>query len=176
MTGTIKREFAIRKAFLLPLGLLLLLIIALLVTALMQGQDTGKLIILALMILPIAGLFVESAARKAEIGDEAVTVHKFLRDRSMRYDEVTSVDAVVVRKRAFLSLSTMDGFMIISNAYEDFPALVHALLGRVPEEVIDEEARQMSADPPVKSGDIVSCWIGVILLGLILLLQLRGFL
>jgi uncharacterized membrane protein len=175
MTETNKREFSIRRAFLLPLGLLLLLIVLLLATAMIQGQEAGKLIILAAMILPIVGLFVESAARKAEIGDEAVTVHKFLRDRSLRYDELTSLDAVVVRKRAFLSLSTMEGFLIISNAYEDFPALVRALLAKVSDDVIGDEVRQMAADPPVKSGDIVSCWVGVVLLALILVIQLRGF-
>ncbi len=167
-------QFRIRRAFLLPLGLLLALSVALLIVTLLQGQSTGKIIVLSALIIPVAGIFLESATRSAEIGPEAITIHKFLRNRSLRYDEVTEVEAVVVKKRAFLSISSEAHFLIISNAYTDFPTLVQSLLSHVPDEVVTEQARKMAADPPVKSSDIVSCWIATTLMALILAVQLYG--
>jgi hypothetical protein len=167
-------QFRIRRAFLLPLGLLLTLSVALLIVTLLQGQSTGKIIVLSALIIPVAGIFLESATRSAEIGSEAITIHKFLRNRSLRYDEVTEVEAVVVKKRAFLSISSEAHFLIISNAYADFPVMVRSLLSHVPEETVTEQAQKMAADPPVKSSDIVSCWIAAALMALILAVQLSG--
>ncbi len=165
------QSFRIRRVFLLPLGLLLAVSLALLAVVILQGQTGGKIIILGIMIIPVAVILVESLARRAEVGDDAVTVHKFLRDKSLRYADLTEVESVVVRKRAFLSLSTEEHFLIISNAYDDFPRLVQTLLARVPAGVITEQARAMAANPPTKSSDIVSCWLAVALMSLILAVQ-----
>lgn len=166
------RKFHIRRAFLLPLGLLLALTLLLLAVCLIQGQTGGKIIILGVMLLPITGLFIESWSRRAEVGDEAVTVYKFMRRRSLPFAELTAVEAVRVRKRAFLSLSSLDQFQIFSNAYQDFPALVQSLLAQVPDELISADARELAANPPDKSNDILSCWVAVALMVLILLVQL----
>ncbi|PLX82994.1 MAG: hypothetical protein C0617_12945 [Desulfuromonas sp.] len=172
MTDT--RSFAIRKAFLIPLGLLLLLSVSLFAVCLVQGEPTGKVVILGVIILPVAVLFVESAFRRAEVSDRGVTVFKFLRQGALSFDAMTSVDTVQVRKRAFLTLSAGEDFLILSNAYADFPGLVNALLARVPQETVSEETQKMAAAPPVKSTDIVSCWLAVALMGLILYIQLGG--
>ncbi|WP_305043751.1 hypothetical protein [Geoalkalibacter sp.] len=167
-------QFRINRAFLLPLGLLLALTVVLLVVCLAQGQTGGKIIILGLMILPVGGLFIESLARRAEIGEEAVTVHKFLRSSSLPYAQITAVEAVRVRKRAFLSLSSLDHFQIFSNAYQDFPDLVRSLLAHIPDELVSSDARALAANPPARSNDIVSCWLAVGLMLLILVVQFVG--
>ncbi|MDO3378041.1 hypothetical protein [Geoalkalibacter halelectricus] len=171
-SSALPRQFRIRRAFLLPLGLLLGLTVLLLVICLLQGLRDGKVIILGAMLLPIGGLFVESLARRTEIDPEGVTVHKFLRRRRLPFVELTAVEATLVRKRAFLSLSSLDSFVIFSNAYENFPQLVQTLMTQVPDEVISADARKLAADPPTKSTDIISCWVAVALMVLILLVQL----
>ena len=45
---------------------------------------------------------------------------------------------------------------------------------RVPPETVSAETSSMAEAPPVKSGDIVSCWLAVALLLLILYGQLGG--
>ncbi len=172
MTSVLK--FSIRKAFLIPLGLLLAQALLLLVVVLAVGQPVAKAIILGAMILPIGGLFLESMFRRAVIDEEGLTVFKFLRNKTIRFAETTAVETVQVRKRVFLTLCADDDFIILSNAYGDFPALVKALLERVPAETISEETRQMAQAPPRKSADIVSCWLAVALLAFILYIQLGG--
>ncbi len=165
------KEFVIRRLFLLPLGILVLLLFALLAVTLMKGGEVGKAVILGCLILPVVLLFVESFFRKAEVGPEGVTVRKLLRTRHIPFGELTALDLVQVRKRAFLTLSTEEHFMILSNAYGGFPDLVMAVIDRAPAEVVTEELRQTGAKVPMKSSDIVSCWLAVALVAFILFLQ-----
>ena len=168
------QTFSIRKTFLIPLGLLLALTVVLFIVCLVQGQPTAKIAILGFIILPVALLFTESLARRVVVGEQEVTVFKVLRKKTLRLAEVTEVDTVRVRKRVFLTLCAGDEFMILSNAYADFPGMVAALLGRVPSEAVSEETGKMAANPPVKTTDIVTCWLAVALLAFILYVQLSG--
>ncbi|PLX87570.1 MAG: hypothetical protein C0618_06365 [Desulfuromonas sp.] len=168
------REFRIRKTFLLPLGLVLLFSLALLVVCVVQQQPTAKLVILCAMLVPVCLLFIESSLRRVELEEEALVVRKLFRNKRLVYTDVTSVDTVLVRKRAFLSISTEPDFVILSNSYANFSALVTQLLKRVPEAAIAPETKQMAQAPPQKSGDIVSAWFAAGLLLLILYVQFGG--
>lgn len=172
MTAT--QSFVIRRSFLIPLGLLLGETVVLLGVCLFQGQPTAKAVILGIIILPVLALFVESVCRKAVIGREALMVHKFLRRKTLVFADITEVETVMVRKRVFLTLCAGDDFLILSNAYAGFPALVETLLGRVTPEAVSEETRKMALAPPTKSTDVISCWLGVALLAFILYIQLGG--
>ncbi len=166
--------FTIRRTFLLPLGLLLLLALALLITSIAQDQPIAKAIILAFIMLPVIGFFIESAFRRTVIDAEGITVHKFLRQKHLTFAEMTAVETVMVRKRVFLTLCVDDEFIILSNAYANFPELVHALLKRVPPAAISDETRKMAEAPPIKSTDIITCWLAVALLAFILYIQFWG--
>jgi len=163
--------FHIRHAFLLPLGLLVLLTSGLFVLGLVQHQPPAKLLLLGAIWLPVTILFIESLFRRTEIDAEIVRVHKLLRTSSLRFADVASLDAMQVRKRAFLTLSSTKHCLIFSNAYQDFPELVRTLLKRVPAGTVTDGCRQLAADPPVKSSDIVSCWLAVALVALVLYFQ-----
>ncbi len=138
----------------------------------MQGEPRGKVLILSVIIAPVTVLFVESLFRRTVIGQDRVTVFKLLRRREVRFSDVTSVETVQVRKRAFLTLCAGDEFLILSNAYGDFPRLVDALMSRVPAAAVTDETRRLAKAPPRKSTDIISCWLAVALLTFILLIQL----
>ena len=167
-------DYRIRKAFLLPLGLLLLLCLVLLVCCFLFHEPPAKAFILIALILPVLLLFVESAFRHVVFGETQLTAHKLLRNKALSWADITAVETVMVRKRAFLTICAGEEFLILSNAYADFPGLVRNLLQRVPPASISEETRSMAEAPPIKSGDIVSCWLAVALLLLILYGQLGG--
>jgi hypothetical protein len=166
------RTFVIRRAFLLPLGLLLLLSVILLAVCIGQGEPTARVLILGCVILPVAALFVESAWRRAVVGDGELTVFKPMRRATLKFADVSAVETVAVRKRVFLTLCAGDDFLILSNAYADFPGLVRTLLARVPAEAVSPETAAMAEAPPVKQGDIFACWLAVGLMALILWAQL----
>lgn len=168
------REFSIRKSFLLPLGLVLILSLSLLIICIVQQQPTAKIIILTAMLVPISILFLESSLRRVILDEEALVVRKLFRQKRLVYTDITSVDTVQVRRRAFLSISTEPDFVILSNSYADFASLLEQLLKRVPASVISTETEQMAKAPPTKSSDIFSAWLAVGLLLLILYVQLGG--
>ncbi len=98
--NTMTREiFAIRKSFLIPLGILLAQSLALFGIGLAHGEPRGKLIILGLIILPVAVVFIESLFRRVIIEPERIVVRKFFRRKALEFAATSGVETVRVRKR-----------------------------------------------------------------------------
>lgn len=169
-------NFRIRKAFLFPLGLLAIEIVALLASCIVFKQPVAKSIILGVMILPVLILFVECLFRRTTIDSEMILTRKFLRSKSIKLADISVVETIQVKKRAFVTLCAGDDFLIFSNAYSKFPIMVNTLLSYLPDEVITEETAAMASQPPRKSTDILSCWLAAALMGFILYAQLKMFL
>lgn len=165
--------FRIRKAFLFPLGLLALEIIGLFASCIVLKQPVAKIIILGFMIFPVIVLFVECLFRSTTIRENEIETRKFLRRKTLRMTDITAVETIQVKKRAFVTLCADDNFLIISNAYSKFPMMINRLLSFVPESTITEETAEMAKQPPRKSTDIISCWLAAILMGFILYAQLK---
>ena len=166
--------YTIRKTFLIPLGLAVLLSFILLASALFLQLPTAKTIILAAFLLPVCVIFVESSLRKVSVADDAIQVNKLFRSKYLSYAELTAIDTIQVRKRVFVSLSSEEDFVILSNSYDQFGRLLNQLLSKVPETVISDETRQLAENPPKKCSDIFSAWLAVAVLALIIYVQLRG--
>ncbi|PLX93629.1 MAG: hypothetical protein C0621_07045 [Desulfuromonas sp.] len=168
------QTFRIRKAFLIPLGLLLLLCLTLLGVCIVHKEPLAKCLILIFLLLPIVVLFLESLFRRIEVDKEHVVAHRLLRRKRLAFAELSEIETVMVKRRAFITLCAGDDFLIISNAYSRFPELVAALLAPADETVVSETTREMAKEPPMKSSDIVSAWLAVGLLLFILYSQLVG--
>ena len=171
----LQRIFVIRRTFVVPLGLLAALTLALLVVCILQGQALTKIVILAGLNVPLIILFVESAFRRLTVEPEQVTAHRPFRQRRMRYADVTSLESVRVRNRVFITLvAGDDDFLIISNSYGDFPALLNCLIESVPAGTVADETRQLAEQPPLRQADVFTAWFAVIALVYVLLAQFRS--
>jgi hypothetical protein len=146
----------------------------LLITALMLALPAAKVIILAAFLIPVCLLFLESSRRRVEVNNSSVTVKKLFRSKTLDYGDLTAVDTIRVRKRVFISLSSENDFMIISNSYARFGQLVEQLVQRAPETVVSNETRELAANPPSKCSDIFSAWLAVAVLALIIFVQLKS--
>ena len=166
--------FKIRKSFLLPLGLIVLLSLVLLASSLYLHLPTAKIIILGLFFLPACAFFAESMVRKVYLGEDSIRVKKLLRSKLLSYNDLIAVDTILVRKRAFLSLSSEDDFLIISNSYENFGLLLQKLVAHLPDNIVSDETKKLVEKPPKKGSDIFSVWLAVAVLALIIYVQLRG--
>lgn len=169
-----KSIFTIRKSFLLPLGLVVLLTLVLLGSCIVMQLPLAKILILGAFILPAIIIFAESSRRRIYIGETDIQFDKLFRSKQLNYQDLTSIDTVLVRKRAFVSLSTEEDFVILSNSFDHFGTLLQQLLARVPETVISEETRQLANNPPKNTRDVFSAWVAVAVLVLIIYVQLRG--
>ncbi len=167
--------YTIRKNFLLPLGLIVLLCIVLLVTVLILQLPVAKIIILGTFLLPATIIFAESSRRKVLIGSDAITVKKLFRSKQINYSELTEIDTIKVRKRVFISLSSENDFMILSNSYGQFDLLIQELIQKVPDAITSDATKELANEPQKKCSDIFSAWLAVAVLVLIISAQLRGF-
>ena len=166
--------FVIRRALVVPMGLVIALTVSLLVVCLIQAQSTAKVIILVGLIVPQVVLFVECAFRRLVIDQDGITAFRPFRQRAVRFVDVTSLETVQVRSRIFMTLSAGDDdFLIISNAYGDFPALVECLVAAVPAGTMTEETQLLSKKPPIRQADIFTAWFAVIALVYVLLAQFK---
>lgn len=168
-------SFVIRRAFVAPMGLLVALMVALMVVCIYQGQSATKIILLAFFVLPVSILFVESAVRRLEVSRDGVTAFRLFRQRQIRFADVTSLETVQVRSRVFMTLAAGDDdFLIISNSYGGFPALVDLLVSEVPEGTVTEETRQLAEKPILRQADIFTAWFAVIALVYVLFAQFKA--
>ena len=169
------RNFVVRRAFVLPMGLLIVLTLSLLVVCVIQGQPIAKVVILAVMLIPLLVLFVECAFRRLVIDQDRITAIRPWRKRVVRFVDVTSLETVQVRNRVFMTLAAgEDDFLIISNAYSQFPALLECLIAAVPEGTVTEETLQLAKKPPIRQADIFTVWFAVIAMVYVLLAQFKG--
>lgn len=167
--------YKIRRAFVIPMGLLILLTITLLAVAVIQGQPIAKVIILAFLVVPLAVLFIESVFRRIVIDGTGVTAYRPLRQRRVEFAKVTSLESVRVRNRVFLTLSAGDDdFLIISNSYGGFPEMLQRLANAVPQGTVAEETEQLLKQPPLRQADVFTAWFAVIALGYILIAQFKS--
>lgn len=169
------RTFVIRRTFVVPMGMLIALTISLLVVCILQGQPLAKVIILTGLIMPLAVLFVETAFRRIVIDQEGVTAFRPFRQRQLRFVDVTGLESVRVRNRVFLTLEAgPDDFLIISNSYRDFPALLECLIAAVPEGTVTEETQQLAKQPPRRQADTFTVWFAVLAMIYVLLAQFKA--
>ncbi len=168
------KKFVIRRLFLLPLGLLLVMTLALLVICLIQDQPVAKAIILGCLMVPLAALFVESAGRRIEVSSEKVRAVRPFRSKEIVCAAVTELETVRVRNRVFMTLMAgEDDYLIISNSYGNFPDLVRSLVAVVPEGTVTDETRQLADKPPVRQADLAAVWLAVLAMAYILFAQFQ---
>ncbi|MEZ4601426.1 MAG: hypothetical protein R2940_16680 [Syntrophotaleaceae bacterium] len=169
-----KSTFGIRRAFQVPLGLLLVSQASMLGIGIVRNQAPGRLIAIGVIVLLLAGLFTENLFRRIVLDQESITAFRWFRRRILRFSDLTALEAVVMRKRVFTTLWVDDRFLLISNAYERFPALLAALVNRAPKEAVAEEALRLAGDPPRYNGHVFFCWVALLFSLLILWQQLTG--
>ncbi len=166
------RTYVIRRAFVVPLGLLIGLTLVLLVVCIVQGQPVAKSILLAVMVLPLVAFFVESAFRRLVVDATGVTAFRPFRQRQILFAKVTSLETVRVRSRVFMTLAAGDDdFLIFSNSYSKFPQLIAQLVKVLPVDAITEETQQLAKKPPMRQADIVTTWFAVAALVYVLMAQ-----
>jgi hypothetical protein len=163
--------FTIRRALLLPLGLLLLVQLALLMASVFQGQPLNRSLFVGGVMLVLAGLLVDNLLRRIELDGEGITVCRIGRRRRLLFTELTEVEAVCLRKRLFVTLWVGESFLLVTNAYGNVATLFQLILQRAPSGLASDEVRGLMENPPRHNGNIIVCWFAVVFSLLILCRQ-----
>jgi hypothetical protein len=159
-----QNTYKIKKAFLVALSVdvvLLFLLCAMSLFLKSAAIDMGIFTFISIIALFI---LIEALSRKVLTGDQGILISKFFKRREFRWEDITHVGVLVLRKRVYVLLTTTKGFYIISNAYEAFPHLLSNIADRVDKEKIEEEAHDQIEHPINRMTDIISAWFAAALL------------
>ncbi|MGZ6275222.1 MAG: hypothetical protein ACXWMI_03815 [Syntrophales bacterium] len=161
--------YRIRRSFLFPFLVDFILLFFLLLLSYFLGGSKLERILLTAIFIPVIYVLVESSFRMVQTGDQGIMIRKFMRKKELRWEDITNIGALILRKRVYLLLTTVKGFYILSNGYEKFSTLVSDLVGRMDSEKVEEEVRRQIEHPAKNMSDIVMTWFtAVILAGLII--------
>jgi len=170
-----QKTYKIKKAFLIALSAdVILLFLLLLLSLFLKGSAVEK-VVLAVIFISVLLVFLEFMSRKVLTGDQGILIRKYLRERNLSWGDITQVGTVVMRKRVYLLLTTIKGFHILTNAYEEFPDLLQEIAGHVDREKVDDDVRNLLEHPIKKISDTVSAWLAAAVLVIIIILKLTGY-
>ena len=146
-------------------GLICLLVLALL----LKGSGLERVLLAVITLITIA-FFLMARDRRITITDQGIVVRKFFKVKEINRDDINHVGCLILRKRVYLLLTTTRGFIILSNAYENFSVLIRSIIEQVGPEKVEEEVRALRESPAKNPADMISLWFAVVVIfGLIIL-------
>ena len=163
-----RNVYRIRRSFLFPFFVDFILLFFLILLSCFLGGSKLERILLTVIFIPVLCVLLESSFRIVQTGNQGIMIRKFMRKKELRWEEITYIGALILRKRVYLLLTTVKGFYILSNSYENFPTLVSDLVGRMDNEKVEEEVRKQIEHPAKNMSDIIMTWFtAVVLIGII---------
>lgn len=167
------KHYRIRKAFIIPLGLDALLLLFLTLLSFLSPTPAYERAILSLISLMVLFVFGESMERRVTING-GLRIKKFLKEKVLEWSDITHVGALSLRSRVYVLLTTKKGFYILSNAYQDFGAMVKEIIHHLPSDNIEveEEVRRQGESPTANNSDLVATWLAFAVLLSIIVFKL----
>ncbi len=161
-------EYRIRRSFVIPLSIDAFLLFSLLLMSFFLKVSHLERIILTVIFIPVLYVVFESLYRMVKTGDQGIVIRKLFRKKDLRWEDITHIGVMILRKKVYLLLTTVKGFYILSNAYEKFSALVRDIVDHLDKEKVEEEAGKLIEHPVKNRSDIVMAWFtAIVLVGII---------
>ena len=164
--------YRIRRSFLFPFFVDFILLFVLLLLSYFMGGAKLERILLTAIFIPVLYVLFESSFRMVQTGDQGVMIRKFMRKKELRWEDITHIGALILRSRAYLLLTTVKGFYILSNAYEKFSHLGGDLASHMDNEKVEEEVKRQIEHPAKNMSDIIMTWFTAMVLAGIIIIKL----
>jgi len=164
--------YRIRRSFLFPFFVDFILLFFLVLLSYFLGGSNLERILLTAIFIPVLYVLFESSFRMVQTGDQGIMIRKFMRKKELRWEDITHIGALILRKRIYLLLTTVKGFYILSNAYEKFSTLVSDLVGHMDNEKVEEEVKRQMEHPAKNMSDIIMTWFTAMVLAGIIIIKL----
>ncbi len=162
--------FKVRRAFLIPLTAVIVLLFLLLLISLFRGQ-MGERIVLAVFFIGSLLTDIETARREIVVTEEGLQLKKFFRTKNFFWREITHLGVVELRNKAYFLLTTTKGFYFFSNILEKHSLLVRSLVDKLGAEKVEIEVKNYLDHPVERLSLIVMSWITVFIIIVVLILK-----
>jgi hypothetical protein len=163
--------FKIKKTFLAPFIVMVLLIFLLLMLSLFKGQPWEK-IILAVFFFATVIVGIEAVKREIIVTNDGLKIKKFFRVRDLAWSEVTHLGVVDLNKKAYFLLTTTKGFYFFSNMFENHALLIRYIVDKLETEKVEIEIKNYLEHPKEQHSLIVICWLMVLIIIVFIILKI----
>ncbi len=162
--------YKIRKTLLVPVGLDAFLLLCLVLICALYHGSALEMAIFVVFFLPAGYLFLELLFRRITIDEEGLLLRKLWAGKRIPWEAITHVGGLIIHNKAYILLTTVIGFFIISNSYSCFSTLSEEILSHIDSEKVEEEVRTQVQNVPEGKAQTALAWLAaVIMLGVILL-------
>jgi hypothetical protein len=165
--------YRIRRAFLIPLGVDAFLLFCLFVISLLPQGSTTERLVFAVFFFPSCYLFLECFFRRVTLDDGGIVLRRLGREKRVAWEGITHIGGLSLHKKVYVLLTTINGFFIISNAYEGFSELTEEIVSHVDLVKVEEEVRLQAGRSPSGIAHVAMAWIAALfMVGIILIKML----
>jgi hypothetical protein len=163
--------YKIKRAFLIPFSVIIVLLFLLFGLSLIAGQAWEK-IVLAVLCFSTLAIGVEAARREIIVNEEGLKIKKFFREKNFTWPEITHLAVVVMKNKAYFLLTTTKGFYIFSNLLKNHVSLIRFLRDKLGQEKVEVEVTNYLEQPIERLSLIVMSWVTVIVISIIIILKI----
>jgi len=168
------KTFKVRRAFLIPLWIIIFLFFVLVVVTIIGGrrwEATTAAVLFAIMLF----IGIEAQSRKITVDNEKVTIKKFFRTKAFMWAQINHLGMVELGNKVYFLLSRPRGFNFFSNMMENHAALVALLAEKIDAERVEQEIRDYLSRPVERLSIIVMEYVAaLVLVGIIVVKLLPG--
>ena len=161
--------YKIRKAFIVPLFFIMVLLFLLFVISAINGQR-WEIIVAAVLFFASSLACMDLVKRKIVVSEQGLKIKNIFRSKEFGWLDITHLAVVVLKKKVYFLLTTTKGFYIFSNLFENHALLAGSLMDRLGEEKVEVEVKRYLEQPVERFSLIVMSWVAVaIITGVIIL-------
>lgn len=166
-----EKIYKIRKAFLIPLTGIVVLLFLLLLLSLSGSRQSWELVVLAILFLTSLSADLYLMKKELIVNDEGVKIKNIFRSKEFFWREITHLGIVVLKKKVYFLLTTTKGFYIFSNLLGNHVSLVRSLADKLDEEKVEEEVRKYLDNSVERLALIIASWIAVAIIIAVIVLK-----
>ncbi len=162
--------FKVRRAFLIPLTAVVVLLFLLLFISLFRGQMWERIV---LTVFSISSLLIgiETARREIVVTEVGLQLKKFFRSKIFFWREITHLGIVELRHKVYFLLTTTKGFYFFSNILGNHSLLVRLLADKLGAEKVEVEVKNYLVHPVERLSLIVMSWIAALIISVVIILK-----
>ncbi len=165
--------FKIRRAFVIPLMVIIFFLFLLLLLSIFKGQIREG-VILSVFFIVVLLIGIETLKREIVLTEGGLKIKKFFRIKEFVWAEITHLGIVELRKKIYFLLTTTKGFYFFSNLVENHALLIRSLVDKLGEEKLELEVKNYLERPVERLSLIVMSWISAAIIIVIIILAVKA--
>jgi hypothetical protein len=167
--------YKIRKTLLVPVGLDAFLLLCLVLICVFYRGSAPEVAIFAVFFLLAGYLFLDLTFRRISIDEKGLSLRRLWGEKEVPWETITHVGGLVIHGKAYLLLTTVIGFFIISSAYSGFSSLSEEILSHMDAEKVEEDVRAQIKNVPEGKAQIALAWVATLILLGVIFLKIYSF-